>query len=43
MHGDEEYLYLIDCNAPQLIGYKINIGDDTYNDIMQDKNKIEIP
>ena len=43
LHGDEEYLYLIDCDVPQLAGYKIDVGDNTYNDIIQDKNKIEIP
>lgn len=43
MHGDEEYLYLIDCDVPQLVGYEILNSYHTYDDIMQDKNKIEIP
>ena len=43
MHGDEEYLYFIDCDAPQLVGYEITNCYCTYDDIMQDKNKVEIP
>lgn len=42
IHGDEEYLYVIDCDEKTITGYELG-WDESYEDCIKRNKTVEIP